>query len=377
LSRNLRPATPARERPASIPPLWQLSLFFLAAMGVVWTLRSAEPLLVPIIVAVLISYALDPVVLRLERLRIPRFIGAAVLLLAVVALVIFGAYSLKDDVAAIIDDLPAAAEKLRVALNDGRGKGGLIEKIQEAATAVEETAAAASGPVPAPKGVTKVQVEEKPIDLTGIVFWGPAGVLSGISGMILLTFLVYFLLLSGNLFRRKLVKLAGPTLARRKITIEILDDINSQVQRFVVVQIFTSVVVAIVSAGAFHLFGLERPLVWGFAAGIFNSIPYFGPFLVSAGLFIVAFVQFGSIEIGIYLAVIAAVITTLEGFLLTPVLMGRAIRVNGVALFVGLLFWAWLWGVGGILLAVPMMVIIKAICDRIEDLQPIAELLGE
>jgi predicted PurR-regulated permease PerM len=376
LTKKIVPIAPAPNRVGWISP-WKLSLVFLAALGAVWMLRLAQAVIVPIFVAVLISYALEPVVSRLEKFRIPRFIGAAVVLLAVVIVVLMGGYFLRDDVAAILDDLPDAAQKLRSTLNDGLGKGGLIEKIQEAATAVEDTAAAASGPTPAPKGVTKVQVQEKPVDLNGIIYWGPAGVLSGLSSVVLLLFLVYFLLIAGDLYRRKLVKLAGPTLAKRKITVDILNDISNQVQRFVVVQVLTSTVVAIASAIAFQWVGLERAIVWGLAAGIFNSIPYFGPFLVAAGISVVAFLQFGSIEIAIYIALIAIVITTLEGFLLTPWLMGRTLGVNGVALFVGLMVWAWIWGIWGMLLAVPMMVIIKAICDRIEDLHPIAELLGD
>ena len=131
------------------------------------------------------------------------------------------------------------------------------------------------------------------------------------------------------------------------------------------------------SALAFHWIGLERAIFWGFIAGLFNSIPYFGPVVVSGAVGIVAFLQFGTIDKAALVVIVAGIITTLEGWLLTPLLLGRAARMNGVAVFVGLLFWTWVWGVWGMLLAVPMLVIVKAFCEHIDELKPVAELLGE
>ena len=110
---------------------------------------------------------------------------------------------------------------------------------------------------------------------------------------------------------------------------------------------------------------------------MFNSIPYFGPVVVTGGIAVVAFLQFGTIAMAAFVAAIALAITSLEGFLLTPWLTSRAASMNAVAIFVGLLFWSWLWGVWGTLLAVPMLMVLKAVCDRIEDLKPVGELLGE
>jgi predicted PurR-regulated permease PerM len=112
-------------------------------------------------------------------------------------------------------------------------------------------------------------------------------------------------------------------------------------------------------------------------AGIFNSIPYLGPVIVTGGLGVVAFMQFDSIPKTVTICAVAFVITSLEGFLLTPALMSRAARINSAAIFTGLLFWSWIWGVWGTILAVPMLMMLKAVCDHIEDLQPIGELLGE
>jgi predicted PurR-regulated permease PerM len=122
---------------------------------------------------------------------------------------------------------------------------------------------------------------------------------------------------------------------------------------------------------------MKEPAVWGLFAGVANSIPYFGPLIVTGGLALVAFLQFESILTTAKVAGAAMIITSLEGFLLTPALMGRAARINGVAMFVSLLFWSWLWGVIGMIVAVPIMIVIKVVSDRIAGLQPIGELLGE
>jgi predicted PurR-regulated permease PerM len=117
--------------------------------------------------------------------------------------------------------------------------------------------------------------------------------------------------------------------------------------------------------------------MWGVAAGVFNSIPYFGPVIVAAGTAVVAFLQFETLSMAALVAGGSVVITSIEGWLLTPWLTSRTARTNEVAVFIGLIFWGFVWGIWGTLLAVPMLVALKACCDRIDDLKPLGELLGE
>jgi predicted PurR-regulated permease PerM len=192
----------------------------------------------------------------------------------------------------------------------------------------------------------------------------------------MILFLAYFLLVADDLYKRKLVKIS-PTLSKKKITVQIVDEIGTQIERFMLVQVFTSAIVAVATTLALWLIGLDQPAIWGIAAGVLNSVPYFGPLIVTGGLSMVAYTQFKTIPMALYVGGVALVITTLEGWLLTPALMGRAASINPAAIFVGILFWSWVWGVWGLILAVPMLMMIKAVCDRIEELQPIGELLGE
>ncbi len=206
----------------------------------------------------------------------------------------------------------------------------------------------------APQGVTRVQVEEKGFQASTLVWSTSIGLASAANQLVMVLFLTFFMLLSDDLFKRKLVEIVG-TLS----------------------QILTSGIVAVVTAATLWAMGLRQAALWGLAAGIFNSIPYYGPLLVTGALTVVGFLQFGTIGMTVAVASAALFITTLEGMLLTPTLVGRASSMNQIAVFAGLLFWSWAWGIWGMLLAVPMMMVVKVICDHVEPLQPVGHLLGD
>jgi predicted PurR-regulated permease PerM len=253
---------------------------------------------------------------------------------------------------------------------------GAIEKVQEAAKELEKAAEKAADPSGV-AGAQRVQVVEPAFAARDYLWAGGMGVLRFLGQFAMVLFLVFFLLVTGDLFKRKLVKIAGPTLTKKKISVQIMDDINKQISGFLRVQVITSLIVGVATALVLWWFGVEQFLVWGLLAGIFNSIPYLGPIIVTGGLAVVTFMQFDDIVKTVYVSGATLAITSLEGWLLTPVLMSRAAQMNPVAIFVGLLFWSWVWGIMGTILAVPMLMIIKAIADRVEDLQPVGELLGE
>jgi predicted PurR-regulated permease PerM len=346
-----------------------------AAMAVLFWAREV---FIPILLSILISYVLEPVVLWLMRLRLSRVIASGLVMLMLTGGMGYLAYSLSDDAAAIVAQAPAAATKMREALRRTRAvQPGAIAQVQKAAEELQKTANEAAGSTPAPPGVQKVQIEEPAINVREYLSWGSASLIAFAGQAILVLFFVFFLLASGDLFKRKFVKLAGPTLTEKKVTVQILNEIDAQIERFLFVRVVTSIVVGLATWIAFRWMGLEQAGVWGLAAGLFNSIPYFGPVIVAAGTFVVAFVQFGTLSMGLYVAAISLVITSLEGWLLTPWLTSRTARTNEVAVFTGLIFWSFVWGLWGTLLAVPMLVMVKAFCDRIEDLKPIGELLGE
>ncbi len=356
-----------------------VALTVVAVLGVILTLRYAEAMIIPIVLGVLISYALEPVVARLTRLHLPRPLAAALVVLSLIGAGGALAYQLRWEVEAIAQDLPEAARRLRRLVESDRGgKPSAIEQVQEAANELEKAAdSAAPATAPPPRGVSRVQVEPAPINVNEYVMLGSINAAAAVGQLVLVMFLAYFLLASGDLYRRKLVKIAGPSLTKKKITVQILEEIDRQIASFLLVQAFTSLLVGVATWLAFRWIGLEQAAVWGLLAGVFNSIPYFGPVLVTSATAVIAFLQFGTVEMTVLTAGAAFVITTLEGLLLTPWLTSRAARMNAGAVFVGLIFWGWVWEIWGMLLAVPMLMVIKAVSDRVEDFKDVGEMLGE
>jgi predicted PurR-regulated permease PerM len=380
---------PPRQEPASEPPgqgdairmpvdIRSVALTILAVLAIVLVLQYAQAMIIPIVLGILINYALEPIVAWLERHRIPRPLAAAVVLLSLVGSGGWMLYGMRSQASAIVEQLPTAAQRLRRMMeNDRPTAATAIQQVQKAATELEKAANAAA-PAPTPSGgVQRVQVESPPINITDYVMWGSLGIVAAVGQLVLILFLAYFLLASGDLYRRKLVKIAGPRLADKKLTVQILQEIDRQIERFLAVQVFTSTIVAVATWLAFRALGLEQAAVWGVLAGVFNSIPYFGPVLVTGGTSLVAFLQFGNIHMAVIIGGVSLIITSLEGFLLTPWLTSRAARMNAVAIFVGLLFWGWVWNVWGMLLAVPLLMAIKAVCDHVEDFKGVGELLGD
>ena len=356
-----------------------VALTVLAVSAVVFVLHWAQAIFIPLMIAVMISYTLSAPVNLLQRWHIPRSIGAAALLLAVVGGTGSAVFSLADETSSLIETLPAAVEKLRGALRTGIGASeGKMEKMQRAATELEQVASETGAPAPAaPRGVTRVQIEKPRLNVQDYLWMGTKGALEFAAQLGTILFLAYFVLVSGDKFRRKLVALAGPTLTNKKITLQVLDEINGQIQRFMLVQILTSIVVGVATWLAFLAIGVEYAAIWGIAAGVLKIIPYVGPVIVSGGTLLVGFLQFGTLGMALFVSGVALLITSLEGYLLTPWLIGRASRMNPVVIFTAVLFWGWLWGLWGLLLGVPILMAIKAVCDRVVDLKPVGELLGD
>lgn len=349
------------------------SLLIIAFGVIIFLLRYMSELLAPVAFGLLLFYALDPAVDGLERIRVPRWIGAAVALGITMLTILGGAYALQDEAMTVINQLPAGARRVTTLLERRpREAPGALERVEQAAEELAKTDA----PKP-PPGVVPVQVQPQPVTATGLLWSGSMGAVSALNQAVMILFLTYFTLLSDKMFRRKFVELAGPTLTKKKITLDIIDNISSQIGRFLLVQIFTSVIVGLATWAALAALGLRQAALWGLLAGVFNSIPYYGPLIVSGGLAMVAFLQFGTVYMMLIFAGVSLVITSLEGWLLTPLLMGKVASMNRVAVFVGLLFWSWAWGVWGMLLAVPMMMSIKVFCDHVEDLKPVGRFLGE
>jgi predicted PurR-regulated permease PerM len=359
------------------------ALTLIASIALVLVLQWSQPVLIPVVIGILLAYALEPFVSVLARARMPRAVGAGIVLLLFVGTLGLGVYSLSGQALQIVRQIPEAAQKVRDRVRARDRDPGALGEVQKAATELQRTAEVAAQQPERRRDpgdaapVQKVEIVQPAFDARSYLYWGGMNLIAAAGQFAIILFLVYFFLVTGDLYKRKLVKIAGPALWQKKLTVSILDEINTQIASFIRVQLLTSFIVAVATAAVLWFFGVNQYIIWGLLAGIFNTIPYLGPIVVSGGLAVISFMQFDDLTRAITVAGAAFVITSLEGFLLTPALMSRAARMNPVAIFVGLLFWGWIWGIWGAVLAVPMLMMIKAICDHIEDLQPVGELLGE
>jgi predicted PurR-regulated permease PerM len=355
-----------------------VSLAVLATIAVLATLRWASAFFIPLMLGLMFSYALSPLVDAAQRWRIPRTVSAGVLILGLLGLAGGSVYSFSDDTTQLLNSLPDAAVKLRDAVRARTGpKDTPLGTVQKAAAQLEQAAEEAGPSTQAQRGVQRVVIEKSRFNIRDHLWSGTMGLLSVIGQVVLLTFLTYFLLLSGDTFRRKLVKLAGPTFGAKKITVEALNEITEQIQRYLLVQLVTSAGVGIVTGLTFLAMGVNHAAAWALGAGILNLVPYIGSAVVAGAAALVAFMQFGSIEMAVAVAGASLVIHTISGNLIVPWLTSKASRMNPVAVFIGVLAWGWLWGVWGLLLGIPILMVVKAVCDRVDDLKPIGELLGD
>jgi predicted PurR-regulated permease PerM len=373
------PATSQRDARALQLPvdIRSASLALLAVLASLFTLSWAKAVCVPILLGLMASYALTPVVDCLERWRVPRVMASALLLIGIVSGIAWTGYRLSDDAAELIASLPEVAHKLRQSIQrpaaNGAKPANTIDKVQQAASELEKTTDVGSV---GRRGVTRVQVEKPKFDIQDHLWTGTIGLVTLVGQATMVLFLTFFLLASGSTFRRKMVRIAGPTFSEKKLTIQALDEITEQIQRYLLVQVFTSLLVGVATWLCFLLIGVQHAAVWGLIAGILNFVPYIGSLVVTGASAAVGLMQFGSIETALLIAGVSLGLHTLSGYVLTPWLTSRTSRMNAVTVFVGVLAWGWLWGVWGLLLGVPILMAVKAVCDRIDNLKPLGELLA-
>jgi predicted PurR-regulated permease PerM len=316
------------------------ALWLLAVVAALFVIRAAASVLVPIVVGVLMSYVLDQVVTWLERHKVPRLAGAALTLVAAVAVVAAVVYLLSGQLQNALAEIPQAIERLRSSVREFAGA-----ELLESATSGQSQA------------------------VSQFIGWTATSLMTLVSDVTIVLFLVFFLLLDGDHFCRRATEIAGGSG-------QVLADINAQIQRFLIVRLVTAVIVGVATWVVLALMSVPQAVVWAVLAGVVNSVPYFGPVIVSGGLFVIGLGESGDLTRALEISGAALVITSLEGWLITPPLLGKVESMNATVVFVGLLMWTWLWGAWGALLGVPMLVVIKAVADHAPGLRPLARLMA-
>jgi predicted PurR-regulated permease PerM len=358
-----------------------MALGITATVAFVWALQWSEKFLVPLLLGVFIAYTLSPVVAWLERWHIQRAIGATLVTVAIVVAMAGVLYRVQGEIVNIVDELPALTHKItRLLTDNATGQPSTIQQMQAAAAEIEQATAnvgADAARRAAARRAAPAAAATGGIRIMDWVLAGSMGFATFISQATMVVFLVFFLLLAGDTFKRKLVKLTGPSLTRKKVTVHILDDINTSIQAYMFMLLVTNGLLALLMWLALSAIGLENAGAWAIFAGLMHIMPYFGPLLITTATGAVAFMQFESLRMVLLVTGASLAIATLVGTVVATWMTGRIARMNPAAVFVSLLFWGWLWGVWGLLLGVPVVVIVKVVAERVEGMEVLAELLGE
>ncbi len=370
------PATVEGPAPALTPlEIRTVSLVGAALIVVPFALYAGAAFFIPLLLSLFTSFALSPVVDWIERWRVPRAIGAAITMLLVVVGASVGVLQALNGAREVLDELPQAVQQLRLVVTtwqrDGQGPLKQLHKtadeLQKLAGATSpsranSTASASPAAAPAPEPKT-------------LVMAGTAGMAIFIGQLVSVLFLTYFLLAAGDVFRRRLMQAMGPSLAPRKKALQILNQIHQVSQRYFALILAMNIAAGIVTWAGLLPFDVRHPAFWGIAMAILHTIPYLGAAAVTAAVWLIAYLQFGSVTYALAAAAVPLTAATLIGIWLQTALMGRTARMNAAVVFVALLFFGMLWGGWGLLLAFPIMATIKIVFGEIERLKPLAVLM--
>ena len=348
------------QRPFDIRSLALTGLFLLAIFYTIYFLRS---LLLPIVLALLLSYLLRPIVRGLARLKIPAMVGSALLLLSLVGLIGYGVSFLALPAADWLEKAPYSLHELQQRLLPLKKP---MEKVAQASGAIENLA---TPNTPQTKTPT-VEVKQHPL-ADKIFVQTPEFILSTLTMMILL----YFLLAYDGVFLAKLIRLM-PTLSDKKRAVSIAHEIEAQISRYLFTVTLINLCLGIAVGTAVGLLGLRNPLMWGAMVALLNFVPYLGALTGIICMTLGALLSFNSVSYALVFPACYLGLATLEGNFITPMVMGRSLTLNPVIVLLSLTFWGWMWGIVGVVLAVPILAAFKIFCAHIGPMKPLAEFLS-
>lgn len=366
----------------------------IVAVGVLCAmLYIAAPILIPTMLAVFLSYVLSPPVAALARLRfpgtsvaMPRSLAVMIVVfLAMGLLTVLGIF-IVNEVVQFASELPRYEDQ--ISANIVSARDSLMDMQAQIETYLQEVRAEQGAPTldpqaapPAPEPVSPdvsgllEQTSSLWSSVTGYVFGSITSLLTFTGQALMCLFVLFFILLEGPVLKIKAITLAGNSLKRRRVMLEILHNVNEDVQRYLFNRVLTNTVLALLVGGIYWMFGLRYAFLMGVFAGIFNFVPYVGPAVGSVFPVLVAYIQFGHWEPVLWVFLIYALLTGVEGNILTPIVLGRHLKLNSLAVLLACIFWGWIWGPIGLFLAVPILAVFKAMAEHVDSVRPIGELL--
>ena len=365
-----------------------VALAIIAAAAMIWLLKFSEDVVVPILLGLILSYSLRPFVDWLQRFaRVPRPVASAVLLVALYGGVGAGLWNLRADVTAVATELPKAARMLREFVGTAKaGSTSLIGDIRRAAAEIDQAsaalsmdqsqprkAAASNATVPSGSEFRQIGLTER---LQSVLIERMGSLVGVVTTLGIAGILAFLLLCAGSEHRRKLLQIVGQSLARKKITLTILNEIHAQVQYYLAATAATNIALGLATWALFAYFGIERAFLWGLFAALLHFIPYLGTGLFLGVCFLIGLVSLNSFWPAVYLSMAWMVLQFLIGFGLGTYIQSRSSRINSAVLFIGFLLFGWLWGGWGLIVAAPVLAAVKAVTDRVGRLKDVSTLMS-
>lgn len=337
-------------------------LFILACF---YTLYFARDFFFPIVLAVIFMFLLSPLVRALKTVHIPEFVGAAIIILGLFAVLAGVFFEFSGPVTQWVATMPAIGEKLQTVLKKFERPLGQVNKAGEQMQRLTTLG-------PADKQRPPQQVEIKPPRLIDGLF---SRTWSFMFSFTFVVILLYFLLASGDLFLRKLIHVL-PRFQDKRKAVQIAREVEDNISTYLITVAMINTCLGTAGAVAFWLLGMPDPWLWGALGALLNFIPYLGALIVICVTGLVAAVTFPSLGHALLVPGAYLGLSVIEGNFISPWVVGRRLTLNPVVIFIALTFWGWLWGIPGALMAVPMLAMLKIFCDHIEPLAPIGEFLG-
>jgi predicted PurR-regulated permease PerM len=345
------------QRPFDVRSIALTGLLILAVFYTIYFMRS---ILLPIVLALLLSYLFRPIVRGLAQLKIPLPVGAAFILIGFLTLVGYGISALATPAVGWLQKAPAGLAELQHKLLPVKKS---VAQVAQASGEIEKLATT--------NAETKtVEVKRHPI--TEMFFLRTPEL---IASAVLLSILLYFLLVYDQVFIAKLVKLL-PTFSDKKTAVSIAHDIESQISRYLLTITAINACLGLAVGTAVGLLGLRNPVMWGVMVALLNFVPYLGALTGIICMTIGAILSFESLGYALVFPAVYLAFAVLEGSFITPWVMGRSLTLNPVIILLSLTFWGWMWGIVGIILAVPILAAFKIFCAHIKPMEPFAEFLS-
>jgi predicted PurR-regulated permease PerM len=369
----------AGDSQSRLPVVAAIAVWILAVIALIVFLKWAHGLLVPLLLGIILTYTLAPFVKWLEMRHIHRAVGALLVLTVMLGGVSWIGVALSGEVQAVADQLPDVARKLTVKIRQvSAGDSNIFRKMRDAAGELDKAASETAAPKGAKIAPAPAAAPGTPVS-SALASWFAANInvlMQGAAQAVLIVLLAYSLLAAGPLFRRKLMALVGPNLSSRKEALRTLDELQQQMQSYFLWLMATNALIGLGIWGAFSALGVENPGFWGAAAALLHFIPYAGPLLLGVASGITLFVQTGSYTEALTVAGVAIAVNGVIGVGVLTWMQARVYRVSAAALFLSMLFFGWLWGAWGVLLAAPLTCVMKVVCDRVPALERFAVVLS-